>query len=418
MRKRMFSTLVLLAVMLIAGNLIAGVPAQINYQGFLTDDGEPFTGDKPMVFRLYDAENMGTMIWESGSATVPVNNGLYTYKLGTSDGVGVFAEIDWAQYNEIWLSVEVDGAELPNKTKIVSVPYALCAKDVDPDSDITVNNLTVAQDLNSGNLDCNNIDCFKLEIDMDGNIILDEDGSIILTGGSWLELNSGTELQLKGNSKISITENARLEVTGNGGISTPVINSAKYTQNGFAGGIAPVGSVMMFANVMDESSGWLKCDGRTIGLVGSGAGAPNESDDYASLITFLRTGDPDAYINDASGDLLPNAQQVRLPDLRGVFVRGIDDRVYVDEAAAETNSTAGKDPDGERAPGSFQNDAFETHKHNMNGSGFGASLPYANSEADNFRIGWTTAGGYAGWEDGGMENRSKNVAMYYYIKFK
>jgi hypothetical protein len=91
--------------------------------------------------------------------------------------------------------------------------------------------------------------------------------------------------------------------------------------------------------------------------------------------------------------------KTRLPDLRGVFLRGM-------------NFEGGKDPDT-RDVGDYQEDAFKKHDHDLvfhrqsfQGSG-GKGKP-AMDEPD---------GEISGKPDqGASETRPKNVAVYFYIK--
>lgn len=103
----------------------------------------------------------------------------------------------------------------------------------------------------------------------------------------------------------------------------------------------------------------------------------------------------------------------KLPDLRGVFLRGLDDMdtfkgpANIDPYSSENN---GK----KRKAGSFQEDKIGKHKHRIStrtadtGIG-GPKLPYRR-------------GGTSGewWSednpDASIETRPKNVAVYYYIK--
>jgi hypothetical protein len=141
-------------------------------------------------------------------------------------------------------------------------------------------------------------------------------------------------------------------------------------------------------------------------------------------------------IKPASDGYLPNSNQTwmlaagqngvpgfdSLPDLRGVFLRGIDYTV------TGRNLTA---RDVAREAGSYQGDSFLAHSHRVAASS-------GNSEAD---LSWATVSGFAGWannfsgytsgenstkipdkllieKSGGAETRPRNVAVYYYIKVK
>lgn len=92
---------------------------------------------------------------------------------------------------------------------------------------------------------------------------------------------------------------------------------------------------------------------------------------------------------------------VTVPDLRGVFLRGLD-------------QGAGKDLDGAaRAAGSYQEDEFKRHNHTTGvmrqvfQAGYnGTGMQYT----DQLKSGTE--------HTGGTETRPKNIAVYYYIKVK
>ncbi len=99
----------------------------------------------------------------------------------------------------------------------------------------------------------------------------------------------------------------------------------------------------------------------------------------------------------------------KVPDLRGVFLRGIN--------SGRTDEY--KDPDGERIPGALQKDALQDHVHNTGlnprtdwpSSGYAATKVPASAE------------GTLNKKTGGVENasaasetRPKNAAIYFYIR--
>lgn len=91
----------------------------------------------------------------------------------------------------------------------------------------------------------------------------------------------------------------------------------------------------------------------------------------------------------------------KLPDARGVFIRGMN--IGRDHGNG--------DADGDRQVGSSQNDLFKDHSHQFACSGD------TNAAAGNARteIGWglRTTSGASG---GGSETRPRNIALYTYIK--
>jgi hypothetical protein len=166
-----------------------------------------------------------------------------------------------------------------------------------------------------------------------------------------------------------------------------------------------------------------------------------DNDELKSKVDSLARNDATAgsiiasVIKPASDGYLPNSNQAwilaagqkgvpgfdSIPDLRGVFLRGID------YAVTGRNITG---LDSAREAGSYQADAFLAHSHRIAASS-GNSIAQLNDVnasgfagwANNF-VGYTSGvsgkipGGKLVEEIGGVETRPKNVAVYYYIKVK
>jgi hypothetical protein len=96
-----------------------------------------------------------------------------------------------------------------------------------------------------------------------------------------------------------------------------------------------------------------------------------------------------------------------IPDLRGVFLRGLD-------FISSGRPTTGLDPDATRAAGSYQVDAFASHAHGTQGY-----VSLGGNPVDNFDHGPFSLLSSSGTSaTGGPETRPRNVAVYYYIKVK
>lgn len=122
-------------------------------------------------------------------------------------------------------------------------------------------------------------------------------------------------------------------------------------------------------------TGWLKANGAAV-----------SRSTYASL--FAAIG-----VTFGAGD---GSTTFNLPDLRGEFVRGLDDGRGVDSA---------------RVLGSAQADAFKSHTHTQNIGGVAAGK---------FSAAATTGAGYAAYTTGatgGAETRPRNIALLACIKY-
>lgn len=102
----------------------------------------------------------------------------------------------------------------------------------------------------------------------------------------------------------------------------------------------------------------------------------------------------------------------RVPDLRGLFLRGIN----------VTRNDEWKDPEGERTPGEIQREEYKSHSHRIGTSGTdtysmapgGAAQILAHFLNDIY------SGGSPKQTEvsGGQETRPNNAAVYFYIKIK
>jgi len=117
----MIRTIKTILIILALATVAAAVPSNINYQGVLRDSaGNLVTGNRSMVFTLYDAASGGSSLWTVTSSEVAVSNGLYTIQLSgiTSSVLGS---------GDRWLEVAIAGTTLTPRLKIASVAYAITA---------------------------------------------------------------------------------------------------------------------------------------------------------------------------------------------------------------------------------------------------------------------------------------------------
>ena len=103
--------------------VVADVASTLNYQGRLTEPGgAPLDGTFPMRFQIYNDATAGTLLWDSGTASVNVvvDRGLFNVGLSVTpaafDGQG------------LWLRIYVNGEWLSPRQALLPVPYALSLK--------------------------------------------------------------------------------------------------------------------------------------------------------------------------------------------------------------------------------------------------------------------------------------------------
>lgn len=135
-----------------------------------------------------------------------------------------------------------------------------------------------------------------------------------------------------------------------------------------------LGAIMAFPQTT-EPTGWLKCNGQAVSRI-----------TYAALFSKIST-------TFGAGD---GSTTFNVPDLRGEFLRGLDE---------------GRGVDAGRAIGTAQADAFKSHNHSVSSTvnGFSAGGSFINY----FGTGSTS---YATSSTGGNETRPRNVATPFFIK--
>jgi len=123
MRKIFLAFIFVLAISVAA----MAVPLYINYQGVLRNAaGNLQNGTFNMTFKIYNAATAGSSIFDSGTTSVSVANGLYSVSLGPiSNPAAVFDGADK------WLEVTVGTTDvLSPRLKINSVAYSINAGSV------------------------------------------------------------------------------------------------------------------------------------------------------------------------------------------------------------------------------------------------------------------------------------------------
>ncbi|MFK0732349.1 MAG: phage tail protein [Gloeotrichia echinulata GP01] len=160
----------------------------------------------------------------------------------------------------------------------------------------------------------------------------------------------------------------------------------------------PVGTITTYAGSVKgnargqlERQGWLVADGQTINRT-----------DYSALFAII-------------GNIYGDGDKVttfNLPDLRGRFVRGVDDAAGRDPDAKSRTASGSGGNTGDNV-GSVQEDDFKshTHKFSINGN-TNATTPYKFEGAGGAIIEKVTQ------NTGGNETRPKNIYLNYIIKAK
>ena len=215
----------------------------------------------------------------------------------------------------------------------------------------------------------------------------------------------------------------RVEINENGAyreLSYTAFSSVPYAEVASNAVSSPVGSVMPFAGDASKApDGWLLCDGREV-----------SRSDYAALYAVIGTAW--GYGN--------NSTTFNLPDMRGVFLRGVagDSGKDADANLPNTNPlsrTPSKEGgNGGNKVGSYQGDAIRNIKGKISETP-GPVVTYAsNGTYTDGAISFTVSSGAgATWNNSqrsgvlsfdasltvpvGSDNRPKNVYVNYIIKY-
>lgn len=208
-------------------------------------------------------------------------------------------------------------------------------------------------------------------------------------------INSTTDAVFK--IIIETVEGQLMEVTPEQTvINTPlVVNDRVEDKTGF---ITPVGAVIPYAG-SSPPKGWLLCDG-----------SPVSRELYGDLFMAIGT-------NWGQGD---GSSTFNIPDLRGQFLRGVDNGAGKDpEAASRGHYNNGNSGDN---VGSFQGDVFKGHRHPSieytdsrfanNGSAIGDPVSGVALSATT-----ATSNMHLTGQTGGSETRPINAYVNYIIKY-
>jgi hypothetical protein len=201
--KRHLGILMLLG--LIIPSLVMAVPQNISFQGKLTDsNGQPVTNfSLQMVFRIYDAETSGNMLWEEYQP-VEVYEGIYSVYLGNgTTTIGNF-DISLFSADNRWFEIEIDSEVMTPRQPVTSVAFAFTAENA---TQLGGQNADVYSNIESIN---------NLTGDINGNISIAAGSNVTITSanntitisstggaGGVTSLSQGTGITLSPNPLVS-----------------------------------------------------------------------------------------------------------------------------------------------------------------------------------------------------------------------
>jgi hypothetical protein len=130
----MKKTLIIVSIIIItASYLTAKVINEFNYQGYLREFGQPVTGTRNIVFKIFNQFSGGSAVETlplSGSYSISITSGVFNKRLSPVD-------VDWRNGGEYYIEIIVENNIFSPRQKIIPQIYALharSAEDVSKDS--------------------------------------------------------------------------------------------------------------------------------------------------------------------------------------------------------------------------------------------------------------------------------------------
>lgn len=114
----LFGAAWMLLVQAASAGFINPITQHISYQGHVLQNGDPFSGEVPMAFRLWNEETGGGQSGPGITMSVEVADGLFKVDLDFGNPYGSEAQ---------WLEVEINGQVLQPRQRIRAAPLALHA---------------------------------------------------------------------------------------------------------------------------------------------------------------------------------------------------------------------------------------------------------------------------------------------------
>ncbi|MEA3409191.1 MAG: hypothetical protein U9Q95_02475 [Candidatus Eisenbacteria bacterium] len=264
--KAMSAVLVLAiaAVLLVTATASGQVPEKMNYQVMLTDNSDQPLADQAvtLVFRIYNSDIGGAMLWTETHATATNSIGVVSVVLGTTTPLSANSFIQ-----PLWIEVQVDGQTLTPRRELTASPYAIHAYDADRLGLIAAEDYALEEDLGtpgSINNPSNPVDWTMLKNVPAGFA----DGADDVGGAG-----DGHSLDASDGSPVDAVY---VDASGNVGIGTTA-PANKLTVGG--------SSASAYAQFTSSSTGYTASDGFEIGINGSGYAFINQQE--AHSISFM-----------------------------------------------------------------------------------------------------------------------------------
>ena len=108
------------------------IPPLITYQGYVDSSNIPFTGNKAIRFKIYDAESGGNNLWTEDHSNVSVTDGYFQVQLGRFTPLNLDFDIPY------WLGINIENEpELVPRTALTSSAYSFFSSNI-RDSSVSI----------------------------------------------------------------------------------------------------------------------------------------------------------------------------------------------------------------------------------------------------------------------------------------
>ena len=352
----------------------AEAPKLLPFQGVLSDSqGFPMPdGIKVVQFKVYDAPVGGTAVWNGEIQKLTITDGAVNTFLGSKAS---FANIDFnrALYLEITVDANGDSKITPADPPLLPRQSIIPS----PFSKESANSRKLAG--------------------YDWAAIFGENDPTLTIPGAKLTAESISSVQLADHA-VQTRNLAPAAVTGN----VIAINEIekKHLSDSLREALdlmVPPGTIISYAGTRIPP-GWLLCDG-----------APLAAAEYPRLFDAIEVAWGAGYTNGVQ------VADFNLPDLRGMFLRGVSGTSYNDpdrEQRVESNLGG----NSQNAVGSLQFNEIARHAHDYTHQFVGGSPPPSSSVAGGNGYPRTTVGRTTN-PTGGNETRPINVYVNFIIKY-
>ncbi len=300
MKRFIILTIILL---LLSGILIGQIPKTITFQGILTDsDGKVKPDGKYYLnAKLFDNSTGGTEVWSENNISVNSSGGIINAILGTMTALPEFNR-------ELWLEIQILGEQPMQRIKIHSVPYSLYSEK----SRISIQSLasgfadTSAYSLRTKFADSSIISRTSKKSDSSTYSVFSRkaDSSSFAQKSVYSDTSDYSRKSKFADSSAKSFKSSQSDSAGKS-YNSIYADTARFSYYG----VLPVGSVVAFAGKKEKiPANWMLCNGAAL-----------SSASYRELYAVI-----DSCWGNGSDDSL-TATDFNLPDLQGMFLRGVDE---------------------------------------------------------------------------------------------